>query len=709
MRRCVEAILITSLLLGVRFDLAVAQETPPVLAFYYAWFDMETWASGQSVDLPNPQYISADAATIERHVSQAQGAGIQAFVQSWYGPQVENNQTEPNFRMLLDIAAAKGFKAAVDFESFSPFYANDEAAINGLSSLLATHVNHPAYLRYQGKPVIFFWRQQRFSAQRWATIRQQVDPNYTTIWIAEGIDLSFQNVFDGHHLYSIAWAKSPAAEYNKWFTRIQNYEAQNGVNRLWVATVMPGYNDTRLGRADGFAVSRRNGDYYRQTWQGALNSQPDMVIINSFNEWPEGTHIEPSVSYGTLYLDITREQVANIGTIIAAQPQDAAGEIAPATAETAEQSAAETIEAAQVTPPDGPYIEASQATNVRRGPDTTFETVDLLPAGSTITVTGRLTDSSWWQIDTDEGAGWVSGSVVTFVGDEAAVPIAEPPAAAEATPTAESASNAAEPLMEITLTSVPTVTPSPTETDEPTPTHTPTATPTPETVIVGEALVTEPVNVRDTPSVDGTRLGGLFPGDSVGVLSRNDDSSWWQIVYDAQTESNGWVAAAFIEFQGASDDVPIFGAEPTPSAPSAESLAGVTLTATRSLISPTTTVAEIPTIAPATTTAEKSTTLLTLESPPTFAPTATSVHQATSAALLTTYSTPEPTAAVDTAVVPELLTSNWQAVPWGVSCGVLLLGFMLYRWRVSRLKRREERRRRAKERLFYSGVDHERR
>ena len=72
---------------------------------------------------------------------------------------------------------------------------------------------------------------------------------------------------------------------------------------------MPGYDDTRLPRQDAFAVPRRQGDYYRETWRGAVASQPDLIIINSFNEWPEGTHIEPSAGYGNLYLDITRELV----------------------------------------------------------------------------------------------------------------------------------------------------------------------------------------------------------------------------------------------------------------------------------------------------------------------------------------------------------------------------------------------------------------
>ncbi|HEX9925434.1 MAG TPA: endo-1,3-alpha-glucanase family glycosylhydrolase, partial [Anaerolineae bacterium] len=293
----------------IRPQEAAAQEGPPVLAFYYAWFDQSTWSSGKVAGIPAEPYHSADPATIERQVIQAQEAGIDAFVQSWYGPQEANNQTETNFHTLLDIAATRSFKAAVDFETTGPFFGDAGAVTNGLSTLLTTHVQHPAYLRYQGKPVIFFWRQQRFSVDEWATIRNQVDPDHQTYWIAEGVDIAYQAVFDGHYLYSVAWAASPADQLTKWGDRVRVYSEENQVERLWVATAMPGYDDTRQPRDNAFAVPRRNGDYLRETWLGALASQPNMLVITSFNEWLEGTQIEPSQSYGTQYLDVTRELV----------------------------------------------------------------------------------------------------------------------------------------------------------------------------------------------------------------------------------------------------------------------------------------------------------------------------------------------------------------------------------------------------------------
>ncbi len=303
--------ILSMMLISPAQNRATAQSSPPVLAFYYAWFDEHTWTSGQAAGTPSPTYRSTDPVTIERHVNQAKNAGIEAFVQSWYGPQIENNQTETNFRLLLDSAAQHNFQAAVDVEVMGPFFPDRASVQAGLATLMATHVHHPAYLRFQGKPVIFFWRQERFSTAEWAVIRGVIDPNHTTYWIAEGVDLSYQDVFDGHHLYSIAWANDPQVELNKWPARLKKIEDRLESDKLWIATVMPGYNDLRLGRPNSFNRPRNGGEFYRQTWQAAQATKPDLIIVNSFNEWFEGSQIEPSTTYGDFYLNLSRELIQN--------------------------------------------------------------------------------------------------------------------------------------------------------------------------------------------------------------------------------------------------------------------------------------------------------------------------------------------------------------------------------------------------------------
>lgn len=289
--------------------------TPPerlVLAFYYSWFDENSWSPAKVPDLPAQPYVSRDRGAMARHIDQAKAAGIDAFVVSWYGPIEKNNQTETNLRVLLDEAANRGFRIAVDFEVTSPFYRSPADVRSALARLLATHANHPAYLRSAGRPVIFFWRQQRISLEQWSAIRGAVDPELRSMWIGEGVDVSHLKVFDGHHLYSVTW-KPPtdlAVTAKKFAKRVRDYSSRSGSYKVYTATVMPGYDDRKTGRKNAFAVGREDGAYYARSWRAAIASKPDWIIITSYNEWPEGTYIEPSRSFGDRYLGLTAEWAA---------------------------------------------------------------------------------------------------------------------------------------------------------------------------------------------------------------------------------------------------------------------------------------------------------------------------------------------------------------------------------------------------------------
>lgn len=99
------------------------------------------------------------------------------------------------------------------------------------------------------------------------------------------------------------------------------------------------------------------------------------------------------------------------------------------------------------------------------------------------------------------------------------------------------------------------------------PTEPPVETPTPEEpkpfVTVGS------VDLFDGPSTDDEVVGTLSPGQSLEIVGRNADSSWWQV---ATPDGLAWVAARAVTASHVDDRIPIVEApsppiQPTPTEP----------------------------------------------------------------------------------------------------------------------------------------------
>jgi hypothetical protein len=97
---------------------------------------------------------------------------------------------------------------------------------------------------------------------------------------------------------------------------------------LCAPSVAPGYIATRAKPRDTRIVDPRGGGRYDSMWTQALAAGADVVSVTSYNEWHEGTQIEPARPYcfpdgycsagyegawgstgsaaGTAYLDRTR-------------------------------------------------------------------------------------------------------------------------------------------------------------------------------------------------------------------------------------------------------------------------------------------------------------------------------------------------------------------------------------------------------------------
>lgn len=396
--------------------------TPQVFAFYYTWFDENTWNYATVPDLPATTYVSRDRGAMGRHIEQAQRAGIDALLVAWYGHQGDSNQTEPNLAALLDEAAARNFRIGILFESTSPFFSGVGDATAALAHALQVHANHPAFLRVDGRPVIFFWRPTLWSVDTWRAIRDQVDPGRSAIWIAEGVDMAYQAVFDGHHLYSNTWNPPSDLGYTnqKFANWTANASQQHGAYKRWVATVMPGYDDTRTGRGNAFARDREGGAYYERSWQAAIASNPDWIVITSFNEWPEGTYIEPSVAHGERYLELTAHWA---GVYRSGGATARAASVAPAAAQPAQPPPAPTA----VTDPTA--VVTVELLNLRAGPSTDHPILAQMPLGTPLPITGR--DPSWpdwWQVQMNGTSGWVYAPMVDALGPvETVSAIAAPP------------------------------------------------------------------------------------------------------------------------------------------------------------------------------------------------------------------------------------------------------------------------------------------
>jgi hypothetical protein len=91
--------------------------------------------------------------------------------------------------------------------------------------------------------------------------------------------------FDGLYTYDVGtWTGSAFAR-----TCTQAHTA----GLLCAPSVGPGY-DARLATGDTLVRVRRDGTSYDRMWRCAIRAHADLVTITSYNEWQEGTQIEPA-------------------------------------------------------------------------------------------------------------------------------------------------------------------------------------------------------------------------------------------------------------------------------------------------------------------------------------------------------------------------------------------------------------------------------
>ncbi len=215
----------------------------------------------------------------------------------------------------------------------------------------------------------------------------------------------------------------------KFANQVARARENTGAYKLWVATAMPGYNDVRIRGGAGFAQDREGGAYYARSWQAAINSQPNWVVITSFNEWPEGSYIESSAAYGDQYLGLTGQWSQQFKSGGGAQISAAA---LPPSLPTPEPTA---IPTPQPTPSVPTVFVETDLLNIRSAPNLDSEVIGQAPAGAALPVIGQRADApDWWQIEFNGQQAWVNAALVRTAGPFDGVPQIAAPAPVEPTP-----------------------------------------------------------------------------------------------------------------------------------------------------------------------------------------------------------------------------------------------------------------------------------
>jgi hypothetical protein len=288
---------------------ATPENQIPVLAFYYIWFDTQSWDRAKT-DYPLlGRYSSDDAYVMRQHIEWAKDAGIDGFIVSWKSTEKLNRRLE----QLVEIAEEESFKLAIIYESLD-FERNPlsvEQVDSDLGYFIKQYADHRVFDLFE-KPMLIWSGTWEFSTQEITSVVQ--DKRDQIFILASEKNLKgyqrLSGIVDGDAYY---WSSVDPDTHPGYLEKLVAMgEAVHQDGGLWVAPAAPGF-DARLLGGDR-VVYRENGDTFKKELNVAIQSSPDAIGLISWNEFSENSHIEPSQVYGYKYLEFLAEMMPVLNT-----------------------------------------------------------------------------------------------------------------------------------------------------------------------------------------------------------------------------------------------------------------------------------------------------------------------------------------------------------------------------------------------------------
>ena len=242
-------------------------------------------------------YASGDENMLYYQLLLMKYSGIDGVMVDWYGVQSDNTvaKHKSNTEVLAKVVAAVGLKMAIVYEDSPLASAADKVgqARQDMRYLSQTFVNKSYYVRVDNKPLLLvFGPQQLLKAKDW----------YRTFSV-----LSTKPMFlclNGHseRVNSVEYTNAEG-EFT-WVNPTPDYSVVKRF-KMYVAGAMPGFHDfyKEGGAGEGYATyDAENGELFKRQLNAAKQANMKWLQISTWNDYGEGTTIEPTLEYGYKYL-----------------------------------------------------------------------------------------------------------------------------------------------------------------------------------------------------------------------------------------------------------------------------------------------------------------------------------------------------------------------------------------------------------------------
>jgi hypothetical protein len=310
-----------------------ADEPKKVLMHYMGWFGPDSigrhWNDKQPHTPLINYYNSKSWATQMYHILLSWSCGIDGLVIN-----VKDDYDDQSLRLLVPTIKRIREIDSTNFRyQFSISYddqgmENKNTAIKKFKFLRDTILhNTQNFLDYNGIPAIFIWNYNNALYLSPADYEEAINEVFpfnrpTVLW--NEIDYSAKNIANSFY----PWVQGFSADGSVWGG---NYLYRFDTTLVYHSTSFPNLNFTTMGVWAGFDdrkctwgqhrwIDRQKGAIYDSTWNyvkvyNSLSSNPliplKWVYIETWNDWNEGSEIEPSKEFGSQYLLAT---INNINT-----------------------------------------------------------------------------------------------------------------------------------------------------------------------------------------------------------------------------------------------------------------------------------------------------------------------------------------------------------------------------------------------------------